>query len=81
MTTAFNTVRLFATRPSAYGSIALHSRCTALPSSSGQDAGLSRRKQGFDSPRERHSCGERNDDLVRADSVAAAFLCLIKGLV
>ena len=25
-----------------------------LPSSSGQDAGLSRRKQGFDSPRERH---------------------------
>ena len=28
-------------------------RTTALPSSSGQDVGLSRRKQGFDSPRER----------------------------
>ena len=29
-------------------------RLTKLPSSSGQDIALSRREQGFDSPRERH---------------------------
>ncbi len=37
----------------AYVSIALRVQRYGLPSSSGQDAGLSRRKQGFDSPRER----------------------------